>query len=344
MSLVRAFRNRLVDGHTPAQVFNAALARVNLGTIAIYQPVELIFNVTDRCTLQCQMCMNHAPTSLVESTAGYHAPCEDLSFDLYKHVMEKYPRAMNICLAGIGEPLINSEVFKMMSYAKQKKKRISLISNGTLLLSAIDEIIKYPPDFISISLNAAQEDDFEATCNTSKSTFNRIIDGIRGLTEERNRTALPMRVGLSCVLKKSRLNILEPMLELAASLGVDSIDFHNLIPSALPGCDIGECLFTDDLSIAETFSEVSIPPDLTVRFPKLLKREIDTRKCKSFNRVLYIDGRGSISGCYRVFPPDASNGSALERGVWNNNYFKTHRRRFREGKVPDTCRYCVDLS
>jgi MoaA/NifB/PqqE/SkfB family radical SAM enzyme len=334
----------LVDGHTPAQIFNAALARVNLGVIAIYQPVELIFNVTDRCTLQCQMCMNHAPTSLVESTAGYHIPCEDLSFDLYKHVMEKYPKAMNVCLAGIGEPLVNSEIFKMVSFAKQKKKRVSIVSNGTLLSSALDEMVKYSPDFISISLITAQEDDFEATCNVSKSTFNRIIEGIRGLIEVRNRMALPMNIGLSCVLKKSRLAIVEPMIELAASLGVDSIDFHNLIPSTLPGCDIGECLFAEDQSATETFSQIPIPPGLAVRFPKLLKREIDVQKCRSFNRVLYVDGRGSISGCYRVFPPDAANGSVFERAVWNNDYFKTQRRRFKRGKVPDTCRYCVDLS
>ncbi|MHB0976427.1 MAG: radical SAM/SPASM domain-containing protein [Candidatus Aquicultorales bacterium] len=339
----RALEYLYTGKHSPRQLFNAALAQVDLGPLVLNQPVELIFNVTDECTLRCQVCMNHSP-ALPETTDGYHNPCKNLSFALFKQVVDTFPGAMRVCLAGVGEPLLNPEIFSMLDYAKDKKAQVTMISNGTLLASSLESLAGSSPDILSISLNAPEPESFKVVCNSSTSAFSRVIEGIEAFVGVRRREGLTTRVGLSSVLKRSLLDFAEPMVALADSLGVDFLDFHNLIPSALPGCGPEECLFEDDPVVADALERLSPPEGLNLGPPKLLKREVEGWKCKSFHKVLYVDGEGNVSGCYRVFPPDRSNGSVFEQGVWRNGYFAIHRRELLKEEIPNACLYCVDLS
>src|SRR3989338_3143188 len=86
-------------------------------------PFKLKFENTTVCNLKCKMC----PISV-----GLKRPVGSLSYENFKFVFDQiYPCYLN--LTGIGEPVLNKDIFKIISYAKRKRTFVKLDSNATLI-------------------------------------------------------------------------------------------------------------------------------------------------------------------------------------------------------------------
>ena len=87
-------------------------------------PVTLIVENTGKCNLKCPMC----PRELVEY------PAQDFDFKLFQRIIDEVKSDTELVFPwGLGEPLINPDIFKMIRYCRDAGLYTVVSTNATLL-------------------------------------------------------------------------------------------------------------------------------------------------------------------------------------------------------------------
>lgn len=111
-------------------------------------PINLYYvtwNVTNRCNLRCKHCYadaNNYESDELSTNDGYRLIAES------KRMGAKY-----ILFTG-GEPLLRDDIFKLLSFAKQKKLIVLLATNGTLIKKEQLKKLKQYTNHVNISLDS----------------------------------------------------------------------------------------------------------------------------------------------------------------------------------------------
>jgi radical SAM protein with 4Fe4S-binding SPASM domain len=138
-------------------------------TVLDTMPVRLWIESSFACNLQCIMCPNK---EIAQSDKGV------MSFDLFKKIIDEAKVFVNdVYLHHRGEPLINNDLFRMISYAKMHGLAVRFHTNGCLLSE--DKAIKLidaGPDMVSFSFDGFQKDIYEEVRQGAK--FDRTVANI----------------------------------------------------------------------------------------------------------------------------------------------------------------------
>ena len=87
-------------------------------------PVTLIVENTGKCNLKCPMC----PRELVEY------PAQDFDFQLFQRIIDEVKSDTELIFPwGLGEPLINPDIYKMIRYCRDAGLSTVVSTNATLL-------------------------------------------------------------------------------------------------------------------------------------------------------------------------------------------------------------------
>ena len=197
-------------------------------------PFKLQIENCNICNLNCDMCaLEH-----MKRNKGF------LSFEKFKYAFDSVmPCYLN--LTGIGEPLLNKDIFNMIKYAKKKKSFVKMDSNAVLLNEeVIKNLLNSKLDIISISIDSAKKETYESI--RKGSNFNKVIGNIKNLIELKNKVGAKTSIHLFSVFQKENINEVEDIVQLGNKLGVDSINstfIHKLggnknITRSLKKCDI----------------------------------------------------------------------------------------------------------
>ncbi len=180
------------------------------------------WHLTERCNLMCRHCYQSGAVPEMR----YDEVCR--AIDNVKDAIEgwvtDYEMQMSPSLHFTGgEPILRKDLFLIMNYGRERGYSISLMSNGTLIDSAMARRIKEAQvNDVQISL-----DGLEATHDNlrGEGSFQRTVKGIRNLTSQGVETNINLTV--------SRLNVgeAEELVRLAEELGVSAIAFSRLVPT-----------------------------------------------------------------------------------------------------------------
>lgn len=187
--------------------FSAALhSKVNATRI----PVNGTIEVTNRCPLTCAHCYNNLPMSDSEARKR-----ELTTEEHYRIVDELAEYGCLWLLYSGGEIFARRDFLDIYRYAKRKGLLITLFTNGTLITEAIaDELVKWPPFAIEITLYGATRETYEALTGVPGS-YDHCIRGIRLLLERK----LPLK--LKTVAVSINKHELGAMKALADSFGCE---------------------------------------------------------------------------------------------------------------------------
>src|SRR5438270_3538753 len=93
-------------------------------TTLLSLPRSIYVEPTSRCNELCQQC----PRTLLSREED-----RDLSYDEFRSIVDQFPVLERVVLHGLGEPLLNQDLPRMISYLKARGTYVLFNSNGILL-------------------------------------------------------------------------------------------------------------------------------------------------------------------------------------------------------------------
>ena len=183
---------------------------------------RLVFwEVTKGCNLRCIHCRATA-TELNSPT--------DLPTRAALNIIDEIAASANpiLVLSG-GEPLYRSDIFQLARRATDRRLRVALATNGTLVTNDVARmIVDAGVRRVSISLDGADA----ATHDQFRGIAGAFDAAVRGL---RNLKSLGMSVQINMTIARHNAHQLPDVLELARNLGVDALHTFLLVPV---GCGV----------------------------------------------------------------------------------------------------------
>jgi MoaA/NifB/PqqE/SkfB family radical SAM enzyme len=210
-----AVEDRPVD---PRRYFESA-AR-DRGEIAARDPVCLYLETTNRCNLPCTTC----PRTFEELE-----PAANMSWDLFRSIVDQYPKIARVVLHGVGEPLMVPNLPRMIRYLKERGTYVLFNTNGTLLNERRGrDLIASGLDELRVSLDAAEPEAFKAV--RGKDAFDRIVRNVREFRAlQRRLDAAAPRVSLWLTGLKETIGQLPAFVDLAASIDVPEVHLQRMV-------------------------------------------------------------------------------------------------------------------
>lgn len=186
------------------------------------RPKKIYVELTTRCNLSCSMCVKHTEGSQIEEM--------DMSVEVFERLIPSFRNAETLILNGIGESLLHPQLTQFIYTASQQMpngSRIGLQSNGLLLTNNMaDNLLQNGLTTICLSVDTMRS---EAKQAGKIHSFSAVERAIAAINSARKKTDRPFSLGLEIVLSKSSLEELVPLIEWAATKGVDYILTSHLI-------------------------------------------------------------------------------------------------------------------
>lgn len=116
-------------------------------------PVEASIEITTRCNLACLMC----PRGKI------NRPIKDMSWPVFKKVIaEIKDYAELVYLHGLGEPLLNKNLFKMIAHAKKQGLPVGISTNAAFLdKEKAGKLLNSGIDYVIFAIDAATKKTYE---------------------------------------------------------------------------------------------------------------------------------------------------------------------------------------
>jgi len=231
---------------------------------------------------------------------------------------------LRIGLTG-GEPFLNKDIFKIMDLIKKSGYILSVVSNGTLINSMIDQVKKSGIDVLGLSL-------YNENIISVANTVPKLRDS--------------MFIKIHRVVFANELHNIEPAIGLSLKMGAHGIIFNNYFTTDK---DKKHRVIYDD---NEEFYEIKREIDekfakrIAIQWCSTFPREVTKRKCRLVFHHIELDAQGNISSCCFAYPDGEKYGNILkDNNVWNNEFFIKLRQSLINSDLPihPICKDCPYL-
>jgi MoaA/NifB/PqqE/SkfB family radical SAM enzyme len=334
----------------PRRYFERVEARQKQAQAA---PVCLYLEVTNRCNLLCETC----PRTFEELE-----PPADMSFALFRKIVDQVPGLQRAVLHGVGEPMLVRELPDMIRYLKARGVYVLFNTNGTLLREKrIRELIDCGLDELRVSLDAADAKTYALV--RGRPFFDRIVRDVSALTAYQRETgATKPAVSLWLTGLKETVTQLPDFVRLAARMGVREVHLQRLVfddtgfgmaraqSSLFEQTQAEEQQAIDDATALG--AELSVVLDASgATEPGLsLKRQGDTpwTGCRRPWSLMYFTANGRALPCciapfsargYESYTLGDANTQALD-AMWNGPVYQAFRAALMSETPPKPCENC----
>lgn len=326
-------------------------------------PLQVLFELTYRCNLKCQMCYQRRQVEQLGVRGGDKA--RELSADEIKRIIRRTPVWTLIVFTG-GEPLVRKDALDVITYAA-RKRRCHIVTNGTFITAdSAKALVDAGVMSVGISLDGDQE----------------VHDAIRGIPGTFERTQQAMKnihrfrvekghkwplINVKTTISHSNVGHLQRIVAIAEEVQADFCTFQMMNNSI----NFGGLMTNDDLSPyavrpepIESFDLAALEQELDelikprprkpmVRFlpdlsPNEFVRHYDNRikprdySCHTPWTTLNISAYGDVFPCLNYYIGNVQREGLAK--VWNNARFRTFRRAIRRNGLFPNCIGCCDLT
>lgn len=155
--------------------------RVDLSeVIPLKVPFSIQIDVCSACNMKCDFCFHSDLESIKRNKVEFGM----MSYETFTKVIDNIKKTSEskikkLKLFKIGEPLLNTELPKMIQYVKESDiaEIIEITSNGTLLTPKLtDQLIEAGLNILNISVNAIDEMEYKR--KIPKGTFEEYVNNI----------------------------------------------------------------------------------------------------------------------------------------------------------------------
>lgn len=329
------------------------MATVCRPSVVALPPRSLYLETTNRCDSKCQTCIR---------TFQSLEPPADLTLEQIKHIVEQFPVLERVVLHGIGEPLLNVEIFEIVAYLKTRAATVLFNSDAiSLTAKRAISLIESGLDEYRVSMDAATRQTYRRLRGVDQ--FDRVVTNVRRLVElERERGRSAPRVSLWFTASRANLGELLAFVRLAADLGVHEVYVQRLVFNGL-GLAIAENalhgrlegqeqeLLDQAAKLASALGLALRASGLTTPLVSLQGKAASPRPWAGCQRpwtLSYVTANGNVLPCC-ISPWVARDYQALVLGnvfavpftdIWNGERYRRFRIDFESASPPDPCRGC----
>ncbi|HXX81217.1 MAG TPA: radical SAM protein [Thermodesulfovibrionales bacterium] len=298
---------------------------------------HISFPTTQRCNLNCLMCMRHIPEN-------WNAT--DVSPEVLLSVFDASPFVHSVSIFGIGEPLVYENLFGVIEELKKRMPEDSQVgfnTNGTLMTRrAASRIIDLGVNWLTFSVDGATKSIYERI--RIGADFDKTIENIAHTVEYRNASGQEkLWLQANYVIQTENVHEIPAFVELAGSLGLDSVIF-----SHLKDYRSGEfCVFGEEVlgPLFEEAARIGKKCGVRMIFPRL--RPLDESRCM-FMQAAYLWLSGEVVPCCRMlkgaYPgPIRTFGNVRKKSlldIWNSTEYREFRQRVLARDFPEECKGC----
>src|SRR5689334_3145690 len=174
-------------------------------------PRSIYIEPTSRCNELCQQC----PRTLLSREDD-----RDLSFENFRLIVDQFPVLDRVVLHGLGEPLLNKDLSRMISYLKARGTYVLFNSNGILLNAKRGQaLIDAGLDEYRLSMDGATREMYAQVRGVD--AFDKIWRNMRAfMTLQKEQKASKPAVSLWFTAMRENLNELPGLVELAYENGI----------------------------------------------------------------------------------------------------------------------------
>ena len=316
-------------------------------------PEEIYLEVTNRCNLRCRTCPQFF---------GMAERSHDLMWEQFVAIVGQFPRLRRVVLHGIGEPLLNPELGRMVRHLKQRGAHVVFNSNGLLLRGRrAQDLAASGLDELRVSIDGGTPETYRAVRGIDG--FQRILGNLRRFAEVKAALAVETpRVSLWVTGMKMTVGDLPALVRIAAANGIGEVYLQRLVYSERGIAREAEALFgragaeeratvAEALRLGESLGVTlrgsgELGPAELVDHPQ--QGDAPWRGCYRPWRLMYITANGNVLPCC-IAPFTATPygdillgnvhlGSVAE--VWDGDRYRSWRRAMLAGEPPAPCAGC----
>ncbi len=305
-------------------------------------PLEaMLIAVSQKCNLKCPFCAREHGEGLEAS---------DVSEEVFNRVLDECPNLMYLGLQGIGEPLLNPNLFRMVKEIRKRLPtlgRLALTTNGTLMnRDTALQLIDGGLNNITFSVDGATKTTYEK--NRLGANFESVIGNIAAAVEYGKSTRRKdLWFAANFIIMEDNVQEVPAFVRLAAELGIDTVGFYRgrEYPSE-------RLMPIDESELNPVINEATV---LAKELGLSLKFADPTRsrdKICFFMQGVYLWLSGEVLPCHRMEPPGHPwpvriFGNLKEESltnIWNKPEYRQYRRQVARGIPQEECRGCTHCS
>lgn len=322
-------------------------------TIVPMLPTSLYLETTNRCDSRCHICIR---------TFTRLEPPKDLTLAELTQVVEQFPVLDRVVLHGIGEPLLNRELFAMISHLKAKGATVLFNSDAiSLMPQRALQLTSSGLDEYRVSMDAATRTTYHRIRGVDQ--FDRVVNNVRGLSDlQRRLKQKSPRVSLWFTAMKANLEELPAFVRLAHELEVPEVYVQRLVVCgqglAVEAQSLHGALGQREEELIQEAARFAVMLEIafkasgaTTPLASLTGQGQATRPWAGCQRpwtVSYITANGNVLPCC-ISPWTAKDYDGLILGnafkadfasIWNGRRYQAFREAFETDLPPDPCRRC----
>ena len=298
-------------------------------------PKTIELHLTQQCNLRCDYCAYDVST----------AKSQTLDYTIWKALFnELEENKVQLLILSGGEPFLYKDIDYILEDLKDRKFKVNIFTNGTLIKRKHIEALSSPNITVSISLDASKSEIHEAFRGTN--TFNKVMESIKLLSENN------VRFYISSTLHKLNKNEIWELVNISKLYKAESIAFSKALPLGRAS-DKSWILSAEEEKEVEKQIEKCKQEDPTCKidftndvfYNDSIENTDDLVYCSAGTHRLTINADGNIYPCVLNFDDEnfivgnIANSSLID--LWKNGrwYLVRDKVRIDDIKACNTCNF-----
>lgn len=292
-------------------------------------PKYVSFEPSSKCNLHCIMCsretLEQGPLNI------------NMSFEDFKHILDQFDSPDDILLCGIGEPLLNQDIIKMVQYIKRKGSRPTMITNGTIMTKQkAEQLIDAGLTKITFSIHGGTAETHQLIRQGPKNvdSLERVYNNIKQFVEVRNERKADVYVIANYLAARQAVAEFPLTLKKAKAIGIDEVVALRLIN--VDGTL--DHLAPDNAQERQMVSYKKVAADLGIKFSFWEGAGM----CKELWECIFIMSNGDVGPCDGWLYDKPPMGNLLKdrlAEMWNGPKYQELRKTFLNQEL-EWCKTC----
>ena len=325
-------------------------------TSLVTLPRSIYIEPTSRCNELCQQC----PRTLLSREDD-----RDLSFENFRFIVDQFPVLERVVLHGLGEPLLNKDLPRMISYLKERGTYVLFNSNGILLNAKRGQaLIDAGLDEYRLSMDGASRKTYATVRGVD--AFDKVWRNIKAfLALQQEQRASKPAVSLWFTAMRENLHELPGLIDLASEHGVREIYLQRLVYFEEGMAHSQQALFRratcEELALVRRCEQICQERGITFRAAgsatpsESIVRDFGERPwsgCQRPYTLTYITSSGNVLSCCfapfghksaREYREERVLGNVFQESIaqiWQGERYEAFRRAFESDHPARHCAQC----